>query len=147
MEHCSYKRTLRVTIMFVCLAGSGYALAGENAGVPEAEAPRYLAPEEITSEDYDMMSDYAYRYDACLSQTSQEQMDKQPDPRHVVDYAMKQCAAELEELDRKMIARNFDPAYRQGYIGKVNRQSVNNALRNVMVGMAGRQNQTPDQAQ
>jgi len=147
MEHFSYNRTLGVTIMFAYLAWSGYALADGNAGTSGAEAPRYLAPEEITSEDYDMMSDYAYRYDDCLNQTSQEQIDKQPDPRHVVDYAMKQCAVELEELDRKMIARNFDPAYRQGYIGKVNRQAVNNTLRNVMMGMAAQQSQSPDQAQ
>ena len=146
MKHFSYNRTLGATIMFVYLALSGNARADGNAGTPGAEAPRYLAPEEITSEDYDMMSDYAYRYDACLNQTAQEQMDKQPDPRHVVDYAMKQCAAELEELDRKMIARNFDPAYRQGFIGKVNRQAVNNTLRNVMMGMAARQSQSPDQA-
>lgn len=144
MEHFSCNSTLAVTIMFVALALCGNARADGSAVTPGAEAPRYLAPEEITSEDYDMMADYAYRYDACLNQTSLEQIDKQPDPRHVVDYAMKQCAAELEELDRKMIARNFDPAYRQGYIGKVNRHAVNNTLRNVMMGMA---NQSPVPAQ
>ena len=144
MEHFSCNSTLVVTIMFVSLALCGNTRADGSSAAPGTEAPRYLAPEEITSEDYDMMSDYAYRYNACLNQTSQEQMDKQPDPRHVVDYAMKQCAAELEELDRKMTARNFDPAYRQGYIGKVNRHSVNNTLRNVMMGMASRQSPSPD---
>jgi len=147
MKQFSYNRTLSVTILFVYLALSGNARADGGTEAPGAGAPRYLAPEEITKEDYDMMADYAYRYDSCLDQISQEQMDKQPDPRHVVDYAMKQCAAELEELDRKMTARNFDPAYRQSFIGKVNRQSVNNTLRSVMMGMASRQSQSPDPAQ
>ena len=139
MEHFSYNKTLDIIIMVIILALTGTARADEPAVAPGTKAPHYLAPEEITKEDYDMMSDYAYRYDTCLNNTSQEQMDKQPDPRHVVDYAMKQCAAELEELDRKMTARNFDPAYRQGFIGNVNRQSVNNTLRNVRMGMAARQ--------
>lgn len=147
MKYFSCTKALGVTIIFVNLAWSGNTRADESAAAPGAEAQHYLAPEEITSEDYDMMSDYAYRYDSCLNQASQEQMDKQPDPRHVVDYAMKQCAAELEELDRKMTARNFDPAYRLGFIGKINRQAVNNTLRNVMMGMAARQSQSPDQAQ
>jgi hypothetical protein len=147
MKQFSYNRTLGVTILIVYLALSGNARADGNAAASGTETPHYLAPEEITKEDYDMMSDYAYRYDSCLNQTSQEQMDKQPDPRHVVDYAMKQCAVELEELDRKMTARNFDPAYRQGYIGKVNRQSVNNTLRSVMMGMASRQSQSPEPEQ
>ncbi len=133
--------------MFVYLALPGHARADEGGTAPGAEPKNYLAPEEITKEDYAMMSDYAYRYDSCLNQISQEQMDKQPDPSHVVDYAMKQCAPELEELDHKMTARNFDPAYRQGFIGKVNRQSVNNTLRNVMMGMASRQSQSPDPTQ
>lgn len=147
MQYFSVKRMLSITIIYIYLALSGNARADGNAAAPGEAAPHYLAPEDITSEDYDMMSDYAYRYDSCLNQTSQEQMNKQPDPRHVVDYAMKQCATELEELDRKMIARNFDPAYRQGYIGKVNRQSVNNTLRTVMMGMASSQSQPSDQTQ
>ena len=147
MKHFSYIRTLGATVMLVCLALSGYVRGDASTEAPDAGTQHFLAPEEITSADYAMMSDYAYRYDDCLNQTSQKQMDKQPDPRHVVDYAMKLCAAELEELDRKMIARNFDPAYRQGFIGKVNRQAVNNTLRNVMMGMAARQTQSPDSAQ
>ena len=147
MQHSSINRTLRFAIMIVYLALSGNARTDGSAAAPGTEAQHYLAPEEITKEDYDMMSDYAYRYDSCLSQVSQEQMGKLSDPRHVVDYAMKQCATELEELDHKMTARNFDPAYRQGFIGKVNRQSVNNTLRNVMLGMASRQSQSPDPAQ
>ena len=147
MQHLFISRMLRVTMMLVYLALPGIARADGGAAGPATEAPHYLAPEDITKEDYDMMSDYAYRYDSCLNQVSQEQMDKLPDPRHVVDYAMKQCATELEELDHKMMARNFDPAYRQGFISNVNRKSVNDTLRNVMMGMASRQSQSPEPAQ
>jgi len=131
--------------MSVCLALSGIARADGGAATPGTDTHHYLAPEEITKEDYAMMSDYAYRYDACLNQVSQEQMDKLADPRHVVDYAMKQCASELEELDHKMIARNIDPDYRQGFISNVSRKSVNDTLRNVMMSMASRQSQAPAQ--
>jgi hypothetical protein len=145
MKKYSCYRTL-IAIVLACLAVSGTAHADGDTKAPAA-AQHYLAPEDITREDYDMMSDYAYRYDSCLDQVSQEQMDKQSDPLHVVDYAMKQCAPKLEELDRKMIARNFDPVYRQNFIGNVNRKSVNNTLRNVMMDMASRQSQASGPAQ
>ena len=147
MELYRYKKRLPLAAMLVCLVLSGNCQATGETDATGAEAQQYLTPEQITKDDYDMMSEYAYRYDSCLNETSMEQMDQMPDPRHVVDYAMKQCAAELEELDHKMTARNFDPAYRQGFIGKVNRQSVNNALRMVMVGMAARQSLAPAPAQ
>ena len=142
MKHF-YNKTMPSAVLLVCLSVTGNLLAAGSTDTTGSGAPQYLTSAQITQEDYDMMADYAYRYDSCLNQTSMEQMDKQADPRHVVDYAMKQCAADLEELDRKMTERNIDPAYRQGFIGKINRQSVNNTLRNVMMGMAARQSQTP----
>jgi len=148
MKQSIYNKMMPVGVLFVFLVLSGTSRAeGNDVQSPGTESPHYLAPEEITREDYDMMSDYASRYAACLDQTSMEQMNIQADARHVVDYAMKQCAVELEELDRKMTEKNIDPTYRQGFIGKVNHQAVNNTLRNVMMAMAARQSQSPAPAQ
>ncbi|MGH8119959.1 MAG: hypothetical protein ACRESK_05020, partial [Gammaproteobacteria bacterium] len=126
MKQSLYNKMLPVAVFLGFLAVSGSIRADDSGEATSTETPRYLAPEEITREDYDMMSNYASRYAACLDQTSMEQMNNHADPRRVVDYAMKQCAAVLEELDRKMTERNIDPAYRQGFIGKINHQAVNN---------------------
>ena len=110
----------------------------EDAASGSLPSP-YITPEEMTQADYDLMAEYAYRYEACLNQASLSQIDTQPDVRHAVDYAMKQCAVELEELDQKLTARNIDPTFRLGFIGKINRDATNNTLRNMMMAFAARQ--------
>jgi len=142
-----YIKIMPVAFSLALLFMSGAVRADGTEEAAATEAPHYLAPEEITREDYDMMSDYASRYANCLDTTSLEQMNNMADPRQVVDYAMKQCASELEELDRKMTERNIDPAYRQGFIGKVNHKAVNNTLHTVMMAAAARQSQSPAPAQ
>ena len=66
-------------------------------------------------------------------------MQVQDDPRHVVDFAMKKCATELENLNMEMTARNFDPNFRQGYIKRISNRSANQTLKIVMMGMARKQ--------
>lgn len=117
----------------------------EDGGTGSLPSP-YITPEEMTQADYDLMAEHAYRYEACLNQASMSQIDTQPDVRHAVDYAMKQCAMELEELDKKLTARNIEPAFRLGFIGKINRQATTNTLRNMMMAFAARQSQEAEPA-
>ena len=115
--------------------------AEEPVETPSLPEPAYITPENMTKEDQIMLSDYSGSYNGCLMETSIDQMNQQTDARHIVDFAMKQCAVKMEELNQKMIERNFEPNFRQGYIHRISNQGANNALQNVMMGMAARQSQ------
>jgi len=114
-------------------------VADELPEIPALPQAEYLTPDKMTQADYDLLNEYSDNYNGCLSDTSIKQMESQSDPRHVVDFAMKHCANILEELNQKMIEKNFDPNFRQGYIHRASNQAANGMLRMVMMGMATRQ--------
>ncbi len=124
----------------IALSLTGPAIAEE--ATDSQEVPAYITPDQLSREDRMMLSDFSNRYETCMNETSVAQLQIQEDPRDVVDYSMKKCAVELENLNMEMTARNFDPNFRQGYIHHVTNHSVNKTLRMVMIGMANRQ-QTP----
>jgi len=98
----------------------------------------YLTAEEMTPEDYAKLSEFAVKYDVCLTKTSQSEINNFDDPRHVVDLAMKQCAYELEELNNWMTEKKIPPPFRQRYIQKTSSRSVGKVLPAVMMGIAAR---------
>ena len=125
---------LNLNMSLLCFANT------DNAGdAAPGQLQEYLDPNEITEDDYNMMMDYASRYDGCLNDKSFAGINNYNDPRHVVDAAMKQCAFELEELNQKMTDRKFPPDYRQNFIQKANSHAVGNTLQAIMVEMASRQ--------
>ncbi|MBI4006400.1 MAG: hypothetical protein HY356_06990 [Gammaproteobacteria bacterium] len=121
-------------ISFSCCADP--AEAGDNAAEQPSE---YLDSNEITEDDYNMMMDYATRYDQCLNEKSFAEINNYNDPRHVVDTAMKQCAFELEELNQQMSDRKFPPIYRQKFIQRTSNRAAGDTLRIIMMEMASRQ--------
>ena len=133
-----YKLIHRLLFAFLILA-PGMVMAEEQTAVDESAQQEYLTPDKMTPEDREMLTEYSNNYNNCLTETSIQQMQHQADPRHVVDFAMKHCAVELETLNTKMIARNFDPAFRQGYLRRVSMQGANQTLKVVMIGMANQQ--------
>jgi hypothetical protein len=140
------RRSFQIAAVSICFLLAGNATADEAGGKDAAQDAQYLLPDRMTEEDRTMLSEYSGSYNQCLTKTSNEQMNDQTDVRHIVDYAMKQCAATLEQLDQKMMARNFEPNFRLGYIHRVSKQGANIALRNAMVGMAARQSTTDTEA-
>lgn len=129
------KQTSVISLLFfIPLSG----MAGELPEVPALPQAEYITPDKMTREDHIMIAEYTDNYNGCLQDTSIEQMNTQEDPRHVVDYAMKHCAGILEELDQKMIEKNFEPNFRQGYIRRISNQAANGMLRLVMMAMANR---------
>ena len=126
-----------ILCLAIGLSLNSIVAAEENTANPEDSA--YITPDKLTREDKMMLSDYSNRYETCMNETSVAQLQSQDDPRHVVDFAMKQCAVELENLNMEMTARNIDPNFRQGYIRHITNHSVNRTLRMVMIGMANRQ--------
>ena len=115
-----------------------YTMADDLPEIPALPQAEYLSPDKMTREDHNLLAEYTDHYNGCLQDTSIEQMNTQSDPRHVVDFAMKHCATILEELDQKMIEKNFEPNFRQGYIRRTSNQAANGMLRLVMISMANR---------
>ncbi len=132
--------SLRYPLFLLALGLSGHALTEEVEGleVPQMPQEMYITPDKMTSEDRMLLSEYSGSYNSCLTGVSMQQMEVQADARNVVDYAMKECAVKLEELDQKMIERNFEPNFRMGYLHMVSNKGANNVLRSVMMGMATR---------
>lgn len=128
-------------ILFVSLLSTipFHIVADELPEIPALPQVEYLTPDKMNQADYELLNEYSGNYNGCLSDTSIERMNSQPDPRHVVDFAMKHCAGILEELNQKMAEKNFDPNFRQGYIQRVSNRAANSMLRMVMMGMATRQ--------
>ena len=136
------QKLINLRLLSLILAFPGFGLAGESETTEPPVQQEYLTADKMTREDRDMLAQHSENYNYCLSNTSIEQMQLQPDPRHVVDIAMKQCAVELENLDKKMIERNFDPVFRQGYLRRVSNHGANQTLRMVMMTMANRPEQS-----
>ncbi len=129
------KHVLQVVFLMVFLT-TGLTTFAEEAETAKTD---YIMPNEMSRDDQKMLSEYTNRYDYCMGETSLQQMQVQDDPRHVVDFAMKKCATELENLNMEMTARNFDPNFRQGYIKRISNRSANQTLKIVMMGMARKQ--------
>ena len=121
------------------------ALAEEIPDSATEQANKYLTPDKMTREDYNMLNEYSASYNQCLAETSLKQMETQSDPRTVVDFAMKLCAARLEELNQKMIDHNYEPNFRESYIHRISNRGANSTLRIVMMGMAAKQSQQEPQ--
>jgi hypothetical protein len=113
-------------------------VADELPEIPALPQAEYLTPDKMTQADYDLLNEYSDNYNGCLSNTSIEQMNSQSDPLHVVDFSMKHCANIMEELNQKMIEKNFDPDFRQSYVHRASKNAANEMLRMVMMGMANR---------
>lgn len=129
------KHVLQVVFLMVFLT-TGLTTFAEEAETAKTD---YIMPNEMTQDDQKMLSEYTNRYDYCMGETSVQQMQLQDDPRQVVDFAMKKCATELENLNMEMTARNFDPNFCQGYIKRISNRSANQTLKIVMMGMARKQ--------
>lgn len=126
---------------FTALLAGLMLLFASPAGLAEktASEDEYLQPGDFTDDDYAMITDHKAQYNDCLNEKSAEAIHKQTDPRLVVNTAMRACAGILEELNRRMIDRNVLPAFRQGYIRRVNTEGANTVLRAVMMAMANRE--------
>lgn len=120
------------------------ATADEATNDNDSDNTVVITPANMTREDGNLLNEYSAEYNQCLTEISIQQLQTEDDPRHVVDHAMKTCAVKLEELDREMMARNFDPDFRKGYIRTVSNRSANNILRTVMMGMAARESQAAE---
>jgi hypothetical protein len=132
-----------IKILFICaiMAIPLITIAEDNEESPAIQENKYLTPDKMTREDFEMLNEYSANYEQCLTEISVNQMEVQTDPRVVVDIAMKSCASMLEELNRIMTDQNYDPALRQGYIHRVSKRGANSTLRVVMMGMAAKQSQ------
>lgn len=133
VQTCSY--------VILCVA-STICLAADESGTDTTVENTYITPDQLTRDDWSMISEHTDNYNNCLSTTSIEQLQSQADPRNVVDYAMKHCAVELETLDKKMIERNYDPSFRFGYLHRISNNGANNTLRMVMMTMANQPSQS-----
>lgn len=114
-------------------------MAGEETTTDNSNQQEYITPDKMTLEDREMLNEHVQNYNNCLTQTSIEQMKYQTDPRYIVDFAMKQCAVELEILNKKMIERNFEPNFRESYLHRVSANSANQTLQAVMYNIANPQ--------
>jgi hypothetical protein len=141
MKYLISENPVKSLFLFIILANPFIALAEEDNGSSALQAREFLTPDKMTKEDYEMLNGYSTSYNQCLTETSIKQMEAQSDPRIVVDFAMKFCAVQLEELNKKMIDRNYDPNFRQGYIHRISNKGANNTLRVMMMGMAAKQSQ------
>ena len=141
------QKTKQSAIILLLFTMPFYILADELPEVPTLPQAEYLSPDKMTQEDRMMLAEYTDDYNGCLQDTSIEQMNTQDDPLHVVDFAMKHCAVILEELDQKMIEKNFEPNFRQGYLRRASNQAANGVLRLVMMSLANKQTpaDTPSQ--
>jgi hypothetical protein len=145
MKYLISENPVKSLFLFIILANPFIALAEEDNGSSALQAREFLTPDKMTKEDYEMLNGYSTSYNQCLTETSIKQMEAQSDPRIVVDFAMKFCAVQLEELNKKMIDRNYDPNFRQGYIHRISNKGANNTLRVMMMGMAAKQSQQQTQ--
>lgn len=145
MKNVKIKVLVNTILLFVFLATINIAPADDNTGSSVPDANTYLTPDKMTREDYDMLNEYSAGYNQCLAETSIKQMETWSDPRIVVDFAMKNCASSLEELNRKMIERNFEPNFRESFVHRISNQGANSTLRIVMMEMAAKQSQQEPQ--
>ena len=141
MKNLISKNPVNFIFLLIILVIPLVALAEEITDSGTGPATEYLTPDKMTREDYEMLNEYSASYNQCLAETSIKQMETQSDPRIVVDFAMKLCAVHLEELNQKMIDRNYEPNFRESYIHRAGNRGANTTLRIVMMGMAAKQSQ------
>lgn len=133
------KNTFRYDITGL-MAGMTLLIVSTAGLAEEGNSPdEYLQPGDFTQDDYAMITDHKAEYNDCLNEKAATAIENQTDPRQVVNTAMHACAGILEDLNRRMTDRNVLPAFRQGYIRKVNTEGANNVLRAVMMAMANRE--------
>ncbi len=133
-------RLIKLVLLLLTL-GPVYVTAGEEADKNPATSsePEYISQSEVTSDDYNMMSEFSVAYDECLTDTSRAEVPNYNDPRHVVDVAMKQCAVKLEELNAWLTEKRFPPHFKKGYITKLSNKSVRQVMPGVMFLMSQKQ--------
>ena len=130
------KKTLALAIVLVV---ASLPILAETGGKTDTNPAEYITPDQLTSEDIGMLQEYSNSYNQCLTESSFQQLQTYDDPRQAVDIAMKQCAVHLEELNRKMMERNIEPGFIQGYIRRTNLKGSNIALRAAMIGAIQKQ--------
>lgn len=122
------------------MAGMMLLIVSPPGLAEEENSPdEYLQPGDFTEDDYAMITDHKAEYNGCLNEKAASAIENQTDPRQVVNTALQACAGILEELNRRMTDRNVLPAFRQGYIRRVNTEGANTVLRAVMMAMANRE--------
>lgn len=125
--------------LFLVFAVAGLAEPDTSETENNTDQTEYLAPDQMTDEDFAKLSDSAAEYDACLSEKSAEQLNNYDDPRHVVDTAMKLCVPVLENLNAYMIERKIPPGFAHHYIQRTVNRTVGELLPRVMMQTAARQ--------
>ncbi len=134
------KLVLLLTITIPAFAVTAGTDDDSSAGAPEASVEtEYLTQDQVTREDYNTMSEFGVAYDECMEETSRTEVANYNDPRHVVDFAMKQCAVKLEELNNWFTEKRFPPNFKQGYIRKISGRSVREVMPKVMFMMSQKQ--------
>ena len=135
------KNQLTKLVILLLIQTPAYVAAGgegEDEVDPKLE-PEYLSQDQVTREDYNMMSEFSDAYDECLTDTSRAEVANYNDPRNVVDVAMKQCAVKLEELNDWLTEKNFPPSFKRGYIKRLSGKSVRRVLPEVMFMISNKQ--------
>ena len=92
--------------------------------------------QKISMQDYNTMAEFTAVYDQCLQHTARSNLTNYHDPRQVLDFAMKECAAKLDALNNWFIAENFSLNFRKHYIKRSIRKSVSQAMPKIMAQMA-----------
>ncbi len=138
-------RLAKLVLLLLILNPVYVAAGGEEDINPKTDSeltssePEYLSQDQVTREDYNMMSEFSDAYDECLTNTSRAEVANYNDPRHVVDVAMKQCAVKLEELNDWLTKKNFPPSFKRGYIKRLSGKSVRRVLPEVMFIISNKQ--------
>ena len=140
------KNRLTKLVLLLLILNPVYVAAGGEDDInpktdsePTDSEPEYLSQDQVTREDYNMMSEFSDAYDECLTDTSRAEVANYDDPRHVVDVAMKQCAVKLEELNDWLTEKRFPPSFKRGYIKRLSGKSVRRVMPEVMFMMSSKQ--------
>lgn len=98
-----------------------------------------MQPEDLTEADFALMISSSGDYNQCLQEKSMSVINKVDDPRHVADFAMKQCAEILDKLNSELENRGLPKGFREGYIHKIANRSARHLLSGLMIEKANRQ--------
>ena len=132
-------------VLLLLILNPVYVTAGGEEDINPETSPainlesEYLSQDQVTMEDYNMMSEFSGAYDECLTNTSRAEVANYGDPRHVVDVAMKQCAVKLEELNKWLTEKRFPPGFKRGYIKRLSGKSVRRVMPEIMFMMSNKQ--------
>jgi len=106
--------------------------------IPFPSIADYKQPDEISDEDYEIMFTTSAEYNQCLLDKALAMIDKLNDPRHIADFAMKQCTQILQTLRSELESRNFPPTFIQGYARRISNRSARSLLGKLMTEMSNR---------